>query len=315
MASTASFRARNSPRTWSAAQGANRQAHARLHAHLAAEHALQGGVHLVLGDLGHEAQRAQVDAQDRDGPRPGAAGHREQRPVAAQDHHQIGAPHHLRTGSAGGAGVQVRGVLVQHEAQPALLEPLFQAAHETGRLGLVRLHADADGLKLHGRASGALTAYHRDGGPSSERCYAAGMGDDAPDLFARRDDTVQPRSRWPIACGPRSLDEVAGQDALVGAGAPLRALADAGELPSLILWGPPGCGKTTLARLLARGDDVRFHPLSAVTAGVADVRDGGEAGAAGSRDGPALRAVPGRDPSLQPRPAGRAAAPRGGRHA
>ncbi|MBW2234576.1 MAG: replication-associated recombination protein A [Deltaproteobacteria bacterium] len=97
------------------------------------------------------------------------------------------------------------------------------------------------------------------------------MGDDASDLFARR---TTPSSRAPLAdrMRPRSLDEVAGQDTLVGAGAPLRALADAGELPSLILWGPPGCGKTTLARLLARGDDVRFHPLSAVSAGVADVR-------------------------------------------
>jgi len=97
------------------------------------------------------------------------------------------------------------------------------------------------------------------------------MGDDAPDLFAR---PTTRSSRAPLAdrMRPRSLDEMAGQDALVATGAPLRALADAGELPSLILWGPPGCGKTTLARLLARGADVRFHPLSAVSAGVADVR-------------------------------------------
>lgn len=73
---------------------------------------------------------------------------------------------------------------------------------------------------------------------------------------------------------PRVLDEVVGQDELVGANGPLRRLAQAGTLPSLILWGPPGCGKTTLARLLA-GDPVRatFVPLSAVTAGVRDVRE------------------------------------------
>jgi putative ATPase len=73
---------------------------------------------------------------------------------------------------------------------------------------------------------------------------------------------------------PRVLDEVAGQDDLVGADGPLRRLAQAGTLPSLILWGPPGCGKTTLARLLA-GDPARatFVPLSAVTAGVRDVRE------------------------------------------
>ncbi|MEB2343436.1 MAG: replication-associated recombination protein A [Deltaproteobacteria bacterium] len=72
---------------------------------------------------------------------------------------------------------------------------------------------------------------------------------------------------------PRTLDEVVGQDELVGPGAPLRALAEAGALPSLLLWGPPGCGKTTLARLLA-GDPARhrFVALSAVTAGVKEVR-------------------------------------------
>ena len=72
---------------------------------------------------------------------------------------------------------------------------------------------------------------------------------------------------------PRNLDEVVGQDELVGPGAPLRVLAETGALPSLILWGPPGCGKTTLARLLA-GDPARAHlePLSAVTAGVKEVR-------------------------------------------
>jgi len=72
---------------------------------------------------------------------------------------------------------------------------------------------------------------------------------------------------------PRTLDEVVGQDELVGPGAPLRVLVEADALPSLILWGPPGCGKTTLARLLA-GDPARtrFVPLSAVLAGVKDVR-------------------------------------------
>ena len=72
---------------------------------------------------------------------------------------------------------------------------------------------------------------------------------------------------------PRSLDEVEGQPQLLGEGAPLRALAASGELPSLILWGPPGSGKTTLARLLADGPDTRFVPLSAALAGVKDIRE------------------------------------------
>jgi len=72
---------------------------------------------------------------------------------------------------------------------------------------------------------------------------------------------------------PRSLDEVVGQDDLAGASAPLRVLVDSGALPSLILWGPPGCGKTTLALLLA-GDPQRavLIALSAVNAGVKEVR-------------------------------------------
>src|SRR5688572_33484931 len=65
---------------------------------------------------------------------------------------------------------------------------------------------------------------------------------------------------------PRSLDEVVGQTHLVGPGAPLRALLEAGTLPSLLLWGPPGTGKTTLARLVASAGPpggARFVALSA----------------------------------------------------
>ncbi len=72
---------------------------------------------------------------------------------------------------------------------------------------------------------------------------------------------------------PRSLDEVLGQDHLLGGGAALRSLAEANTLPSLILWGPPGCGKTTLARLLAVHAGANFEPLSAVMAGVKEIRE------------------------------------------
>ncbi|MDT8436534.1 MAG: replication-associated recombination protein A [Gemmatimonadota bacterium] len=71
---------------------------------------------------------------------------------------------------------------------------------------------------------------------------------------------------------PRTLDEFVGQERLVGPGAPLRALIERDRVPSLVLWGPPGCGKTTLAAILARTTGARFEPFSAVTEGVPRVR-------------------------------------------
>ncbi|MBW3536942.1 MAG: replication-associated recombination protein A [Actinobacteria bacterium] len=72
---------------------------------------------------------------------------------------------------------------------------------------------------------------------------------------------------------PRTLDEVIGQEHLIGKGRPLRALIETDRLGSTIFWGPPGTGKTTLARVIATETKRHFVPLSAVTAGVKDVRD------------------------------------------
>tara|TARA_R110002110_G_scaffold63045_4_gene175459 strand:+ start:2729 stop:4039 length:1311 start_codon:yes stop_codon:yes gene_type:complete len=71
---------------------------------------------------------------------------------------------------------------------------------------------------------------------------------------------------------PASLDEVLGQDHLLGADAPLGRMTREGRLTSMILWGPPGTGKTTIARLLAGRTDLHFEPLSAVFSGVSDLR-------------------------------------------
>ena len=71
---------------------------------------------------------------------------------------------------------------------------------------------------------------------------------------------------------PKALEEVVGQDHLLGTGGVLTRLVAAGHLPSLVLWGPPGCGKTTLARLLAARLKLRFAPFSAVLGGVPELR-------------------------------------------
>ena len=79
-----------------------------------------------------------------------------------------------------------------------------------------------------------------------------------------------------VAMRPSTLDEIVGQDHLLGQGSPVRLLADphhTGAVSSLIIWGPPGTGKTTLASVIARSSGRNFVELSAVTAGVKDVRD------------------------------------------
>lgn len=72
---------------------------------------------------------------------------------------------------------------------------------------------------------------------------------------------------------PQTLDEVIGQQHLIGAGRPLRVALDGGVPHSMLLWGSPGIGKTTLARILAHGFDAQFLPLSAVFSGVKDIRE------------------------------------------
>jgi len=72
---------------------------------------------------------------------------------------------------------------------------------------------------------------------------------------------------------PKALDEVVGQSHLLGIGKPLRLAFQSGKLPSMILWGPPGVGKTTLARLIANTADAEFIPISAVLSGIKDIRE------------------------------------------
>ncbi len=84
-----------------------------------------------------------------------------------------------------------------------------------------------------------------------------------------------PSDHRPLAARmrPRTLNEFIGQERLLGPGRPLRAMLERGDVSSLILWGPPGSGKTTLARLMAEQVDATFVGVSAVTAGVARIRE------------------------------------------
>jgi putative ATPase len=84
---------------------------------------------------------------------------------------------------------------------------------------------------------------------------------------------------------PRTLDEVIGQRHLLAPGRPLRAALESGRVHSMILWGPPGVGKTTLARLLAHAVDAQFIVLSAVLAGVKDIREAVDAAQREARRG------------------------------
>ena len=106
-------------------------------------------------------------------------------------------------------------------------------------------------------------------------------------LFA--DEPLAPAADAPLAekLRPRHLDEVVGQRHLLGIDRPLRVAFESGRLPSMILWGPPGVGKTTLARLLAGATGAHFIVLSAVLAGVKDIREAVERATALRRTGKA----------------------------
>lgn len=86
-------------------------------------------------------------------------------------------------------------------------------------------------------------------------------------------EAVSPQAPLAEKLRPKTLDEVVGQSHLLGEGKPLRIAFTSGKLPSMILWGPPGVGKTTLARLITNTADAEFIPISAVLSGIKDIRD------------------------------------------
>src|SRR5919198_4279167 len=108
-----------------------------------------------------------------------------------------------------------------------------------------------------------------------------GLFDDEPDRSDRSnrsdrsDRSRSDRSGTPLAerMRPRTLDEVVGQDEILAPGKPLRETIERDLLQSIILWGPPGTGKTTLARIIADMTKAQFVPFSAVLAGIKEIKE------------------------------------------
>jgi len=94
-------------------------------------------------------------------------------------------------------------------------------------------------------------------------------------LFRAIEPEEEPQAGRPLAdrMRPQTLDEFIGQEELLGPGKPLRTQIERDELSSMLLWGPPGCGKTTLARIIAKRTRSEFLPFSAVLAGIKEIKD------------------------------------------
>ena len=104
--------------------------------------------------------------------------------------------------------------------------------------------------------------------PKGERCGTGEAAENISDLLV-----IPPDAPLALRMTPRSFDEFVGQEEVVGPGKALRKAIEGDKIPSMLFWGPPGTGKTCLARLVAMKTKSIFRELSAVTSGVQDVRD------------------------------------------
>src|SRR6202795_4504797 len=106
--------------------------------------------------------------------------------------------------------------------------------------------------------------------PTRRGSKEAGMG-----LFRAIEPEEEPLAGRPLAdrMRPQTLDEFIGQEELLGPGKPLRVQIERDDLGSMLLWGPPGCGKTTLARIIAKKTRSEFIPFSAVLSGIKEIKE------------------------------------------
>lgn len=93
------------------------------------------------------------------------------------------------------------------------------------------------------------------------------------DLFGNNTDKTEESYTLADRMRPRGLPEIIGQDTLIGIGTPLRTAIENGRIGSMVFWGPPGCGKTTLARVIAAETGMRFLPYSAVLSGIKEIKE------------------------------------------
>ena len=99
------------------------------------------------------------------------------------------------------------------------------------------------------------------------------FGDDEPATRPADPAAVDPAAPLAERMRPRTIDDIVGQEALLGPGRPLRAAIEQDRLRSIILWGPPGTGKTTLARVIASATRAHFIAFSAVISGIKEIRE------------------------------------------
>ena len=99
------------------------------------------------------------------------------------------------------------------------------------------------------------------------------MPEELPPLATEAEEELDPSAPLAARMRPRTLDEVAGQQSLIGEGKVLRRMIEADTVPSMIFWGPPGVGKTTIARVIAHQTKAAFIDFSAVTSGIKEIRE------------------------------------------